>query len=156
MKRRSSPGLAKRTLYGATAGTVSTLPMSLLMLGAQKMGLMGKQPPEKITEAALNEIMDEPVQEPVEDALSVVNHFAFGAVAGALYGGLRREEMSQIAQGMVFATGVWSGSYMGWVPALGIMPPATRDREGRPESMFVAHLVFGACLGALTQWLEER
>ena len=142
-------------LYGATAGTVATLPMSLLMLSAQKMGLMGKQPPEKITEAALDAV-DEPVQEPVEDLLSVVNHFAFGAVAGGLYGGLRRDQMSQIAQGMVFGTGVWSVSYMGWVPALGIMPPATRDRDGRPESMFAAHLVFGACLGALTDWLEER
>ena len=155
MRRRNSPGLAKRVLYGATAGTVATLPMSLLMMGAQKMGLMGKQPPEKITEAALD-AADEPVQEPVEDLLSVVNHFAFGAAAGALYGALRRDNISQVAQGTVFATGVWSVSYMGWVPALGIMPPAHRDREGRPESMFVAHLVFGACLGALTQWLEER
>lgn len=155
MKRRSTPGLAKRMLYGATAGTVATAPMSLLMLGAQKAGLMGKQPPEKITEAALHEA-GQPVQEPVEDLLSVVNHFAFGAVAGALYGGVRRDHISQVAQGIVFGTGVWTVSYMGWVPALRIMPPATRDRKGRPESMLAAHLVFGACLGALSAWLEER
>jgi hypothetical protein len=38
-------------------------------------------------------------------------------------------------------------SYQGWIPALGIMPPASEDRPDRPRVMLLAHLVYGAILG---------
>jgi hypothetical protein len=38
---------------------------------------------------------------------------------------------------------------MGWVPALGFLPPATEDRPGRPPAMIAAHVVFGAVLAAI-------
>jgi len=43
---------------------------------------------------------------------------------------------------------VWFVSYQGWVPALGLLPPAHRDRPGRPATMLIAHWVYGATLGA--------
>lgn len=151
----ADPGWRARGLRGGVAGAAATLPMSLLMLAAQKAGLMGKQPPEKITEAALDEAADEPVDEavdePVQDALAVVNHFAFGAAAGALFGIVRREEMPALAQGIAFGLAVWTVSYKGWVPAFNIMPPPQQDRRGRPASMIAAHIVFGGVLGALVE-----
>jgi len=39
--------------------------------------------------------------------------------------------------------------YMGGLPALGIMPRADRDRPGRPQSMALAHIVYGGVLAAL-------
>lgn len=157
---RATSGWAARGVRGAVAGTAATLPMSLLMLVAQKAGLMGKQPPEKITEAALDEAVEEPVDEavdePVQDILATINHFAFGAAAGALFGIVRRDNVPVIAQGIAFGLTVWTVSYKGWVPALDIMPPAERDRSGRPESMIAAHVVFGGVLGALVDRLERR
>lgn len=41
---------------GIGASAVATLAMSGLMLGAQRAGLMRKQPPEKITERFLDEL----------------------------------------------------------------------------------------------------
>lgn len=136
-------------LRGALAGTAATLPMSLLMLSAQKAGLMGKHPPERITEWFLKRADLRRTPEEAENILATVNHFAFGAVAGALYGLVRREQVPEVVQGTLFGLGVWTCSYKGWVPALGIMPPAEHDRPGRPASMIAAHLVFGASLGAL-------
>jgi hypothetical protein len=52
--------------------------------------------------------------------------------------------------GAVFGSMVWAASYMGWVPALGIMPPAHRDRPDRPWSMLTAHWIYGATLGLRT------
>lgn len=43
----------------------------------------------------------------------------------------------------------WLVNYGGWIPVLGILPPPHRDRTDRQATMIVAHLVYGAVLGAL-------
>jgi hypothetical protein len=86
-------------------------------------------------------------------ALSVINHFAFGMGAGALYvwgQGRLAFPGAAVARGIGFGLLVWGASYFGWVPALGIMPPAHRDRPGRAKMMAAAHVVYGAVLGRLT------
>lgn len=139
----------ERILVGAGAGALATAPMSGVMLLAQRLGWMGKQPPAKITDAALEEVnLDPPRWE--RKALAVAAHVAFGAGAGALFAlvrGGRPSPARAAVEGAAFGTAVWGASYAGWVPALGIMPPPSEDRPGRPTSMLIAHWVFGAALG---------
>jgi hypothetical protein len=126
--------------------------MSLLMLGAKQAGLMGTQPPEKITARLLTRMGWHRRDRETQDALAAVLHFGFGAGAGALFVALRRTLRLPgpgVLQGVAFGSGVWFVSYMGWVPWLRIMPPADRDRPGRPETMLAAHWVYGGVLGAL-------
>ena len=140
---------SRRISTGAGAGALATAPMSLVMLAAQRLGLLGKPPPATITDAALRQADAHPPRSQ-RHALAVLAHVGFGAAAGALFGLLRggRPESGRAAlEGAVFATGVWAASYAGWIPALGILPPPTRDRPGRPPSMIVAHWVYGAALG---------
>ena len=59
--------------------------------------------------------------------------------------------ISPLLQGIVFGSAVWFVSYMGWVPALGLMPPPHRDRPGRQLVMVLAHWIYGATLGAVVQ-----
>lgn len=137
---------------GAVAGTLATGLMSAVMLGAKRIGLMGEMPPETITARFLDRLGWHHRSGETQDLLAVVTHVGFGAAAGSLYAVIQRRlrpPVPPVVAGMVFATGVWLVSYQGWVPALGIMAPATRDRPGRPQSMLVAHLVFGVVLGAL-------
>ena len=54
-----------------------------------------------------------------------------------------------VPAGILFGTAVWLVSYQGWVPALGIMAPPSRDRPGRPQAMLAAHLLYGAVLGVV-------
>ena len=147
-----------RIRTGALAGTLATVPMSAVMLAAQRMGLMGKQPPAKITDAALDASHVEP-EPPKRRALAVIAHFAFGAAAGALFSAIHRRAPATgraTIGGLAFGSAVWAASYAGWVPALGIMPPPTEDRPGRPASMIVAHWVFGAALGLIVAGLRTR
>jgi hypothetical protein len=140
----------KAILDGTVGGAIGTAAMSALMLGAQKVGLMGKQPPEAITEAALDAGGAHHRDEKAENALATLLHFAFGMGVGALFGLLRRRmppNAPAVMDGIVFASLVWVTSYEGWVPALGILPPASRDRPGRPQSMYLAHVLYGAVLG---------
>lgn len=146
---------------GAVTGSAATVAMSAFMLAAQRLGMMGKLPPKEITEASLDAIgLRDHVDEPVVDLLTAGTHLGFGAAAGALFAVLHRWldlPVHAVIQALLFATGVWTVSYMGWVPALGIMPPAHRDEPGRPESMVAAHWIYGAVLGVITEaWKVDR
>jgi hypothetical protein len=143
-------------LVGATAGALSTVAMSGVMLGAKRAGLTGELPPERITRRAIDAVSAEPPDDHKEDAIAAVAHLGFGAFAGAVFGVLTTRSGSvsgspAIASftGMMYATGIWLVSYQGWVPALGILPPASSDRRGRVLTMLAAHWVYGATLGLL-------
>ncbi len=152
--------LARAAAVGALAGSLATVVMSAFMLAAVRTGFMSKLPPKVITEAELDAVgLRGRVDERTTNALTAANHVGFGAAAGALFSVLHRSlrlPVHTVAQGVVFATGVWTVSYMGWVPALHIMPPAYRDEPGRPEAMIAAHWIYGAVLGALVGAASSR
>ena len=138
-------------LRGAAAGALATVAMSAAMFGAKKVGLMGEMPPERITSRVLDRLGVSRSRS-AQDLLASVNHVAFGAGGGAGFGVLRRwvpASVPTLPLGVLFASAIWAVSYAGWAPALGLMPPPTKDRVGRQPSMIVAHLVYGATLAYL-------
>ncbi|MPZ72827.1 MAG: hypothetical protein GEU74_06275 [Nitriliruptorales bacterium] len=139
-------------MRGAAAGIAATIPMSALMVVAQRVGALGTQPPEAIVDAAFDKA-DVDVDGATLDAAAVVAHVAFGASIGALYGLLRGATAQQGPGkiiGAAYAVGVWAASYQGWIPAFDALPRASHDREDRQVTMVLAHVVYGATLGALT------
>src|SRR5688572_6803090 len=155
--------LAARTpravLFGAGAGVAATLAMSALMLVAQRAGLLGRSPPRHIVERGLARLhVRGKVSRPQRQLLTAVAHLGFGASQGALYAALhhwlapwpvrpqRVASTPSATTGVPFALLVWAASYAGWIPALGILPSPSRDRPGRPLSMVLAHVVYGAAL----------
>lgn len=148
----TQPGPIQSMLRGAAAGITATTAMTGFMAAGQKVGALGRMPPSKIVDAALEGAgVAHSVSRTEHRALSGLAHYAFGIGAGALFGLLysqtRRVPVPAPVQGAVFATGVWLASYAGWIPALGIMPAPERDRPGRPTTMLLAHWVYGATLG---------
>ncbi len=146
---------------GTAGGLAATVGMTVVMLLARRAGLSGPLPPERIAQDAIAEATGRAAHEDEEHAVAAVAHVGFGILAGSLYGllvsGLRRAPIGVVAiSGAIFATGVWLVSYQGWVPALHIMPPASRDHPGRVATMLVAHLVYGIGLGILTARLRDR
>lgn len=132
---------------GATAGVVATTAMSALMLAVGRAGFMGRQPPEAVVRRA-GALADAEPQGRVADALATVAHVAFGAATGAAYALLPRSGRP-VLRGVAVGELVYAVSYAGWVPALGALPPADRDRPARQVAMAAAHVVYGAVLGAL-------
>jgi hypothetical protein len=134
---------------GAVAGVVATLPMTGVMWAAQRLGALGRFPPSRIASAGLDAAGAEEAPRGARDAAGALLHLAFGAALGALYAwGTGRLGRSGPVLGAAFGTAVWAGSYGGWIPALGILPPPHRDRSGRPIAMVLAHWVYGAALDA--------
>ncbi len=144
---RDQPATA--LVRGAADGVVATAVMSAAMLLAKRSCAMGEMPPEKITARFLNRA-GVPRTAEQQDALAIAFHFAFGAVGGACFRlAAARIPAPAVPLGMAYGTGIWAVSYMGWVPALRIMPPADRDRRGRQLAMIAGHLMYGSTLGLL-------
>jgi uncharacterized membrane protein YagU involved in acid resistance len=123
--------------------------MSAVMMGAKRSGLMGEMPPEKITASLLKRTSINPSAEH-QDALATGLHFGFGSAAGALFGLIAPKRLiARIPMGMGYGAAIWGVSYMGWVPAFGIMPHAARDRRDRQMVMLAGHLVYGTALALL-------
>ena len=148
----STVSLATRLLRGAAAGAVATIPMSVVMLGAGRLGLMGEQPPEAITKEAVADATGIEPHGASSDLLASLAHLAFGAASGVLHAALPRSpRVPAPVAGMALALGIWSASYQGWVPRFGALPHADYDRKDRVAVMISAHLIFGAVLGTLEQ-----
>ena len=147
------PSWLDTIIRGAAAGAVATLAMSVPMLLAGRLGIMGTQPPQAIVQRTLGWTSRLPWRTSETDTLSSAAHIGFGAAAGIGFNLARRvvPAANLPGAGIVYALGVWASAYLGWVPALGILPRADRDRPGRPIVMIAAHIVYGGILALLTR-----
>jgi uncharacterized membrane protein YagU involved in acid resistance len=144
---------------GALGGAIATLAMSGVTVAARQTGVLGRHPPERITEALLDAMSLRGRPAWAQDVLAVLLHWGFGMSVGAVFVPLQRRlhlPFGAPVQGMVYGSMVWALSYKGWIPALGILPPPERDRPGRPLTMVVAHWVYGATLGLVTSKRARR
>jgi hypothetical protein len=157
---------AERIIRGAIAGLAATGPMTIFMVLAHRRLPRSEQyelPPATITDSALRRLgLAEQVPAPSQEALSVVNHFAYGATTGALYGLLDAEprgaapNQPRYARAIAFAIGIWTGSYLGWLPAARVHRSALREPPARNALMLAAHVVWGAGLALAGEHLKLR
>jgi len=140
---------------GAVAGLLASVPMAGLLLllhhflpPKEKYAL----PPEIITRKMAAKTGLDTVarkKEPGKVATWAA-HLGYGAATGSLYpvtaGRIRSPWW---VQGALFAVGVWSASYLGWLPAAKILPPATEVPARRNLIMILGHLLWGGLIAVL-------
>lgn len=148
----------KRLLCGACAGLAATMPMTWAMMRLHRhLPLWEKRalPPRRIMVAITKEMgLYRRMDEPKLTAATLVSHYGFGAAAGALYAPLaaKRSEPAAV-KGVVFGIAVWAVSYLGWLPASGLLYERAPRRQAM---MLLSHLVWGLALGVLTEQLESN
>jgi uncharacterized membrane protein YagU involved in acid resistance len=144
--------LGSRLLLGGIAGLVGTMAMTSAMRRLHKRLPQDEQyplPPREIVDSAAA-----PPDQPARD-LTLVSHFLYGAACGALLAAAnpRPGRMEGAAAGVA----VWLGSYLGWIPGLGILEPATRHPARRNALMITVHFVWGtATAAALSELTDAR
>jgi uncharacterized membrane protein YagU involved in acid resistance len=72
----------------------------------------------------------------------MIAHFVYGGACGALVAALRARP--SLAEGAAAGVAIWAGSYFGWIPAFGILRPASSHPPRRNALMIAAHMVWGA------------
>jgi len=142
--------LATRWLTGAVAGLAATGVMSLVMLLARRVGVLGEPPPRRLTRRLLSPLG--PPQGRALDVAASLAHFGYGAAIGSLFA-LLPARLRTSSGGALFGLGVWAVNYAGFLPKAGLMPRPSRDRPGRPSAMIAAHLVYGVALARFERLL---
>lgn len=147
------------TVAASLGGLAATLPMTVAMEAMfRRLSLPQRHPlpPRTISMRLADTLgMKHELDEQQRLAVTLLNHFAYGTAAGAVYGLLGRRLLPGVLGGAVYGLGVWAGSYLGLLPATGLYPSAEEESARRNALMIAAHLVWGAALGTVTQSLAE-
>ncbi len=139
---------------GAAAGMAATVPMTAVMKRMHRALPPGERyplPPRIITmrlaeAAGVRRQLDERQRR----RLTLLAHFGYGTSVGSLFGLIApRRPAAAVGAGVAYGLAVWAGSYLGLLPALHILTPATEHPARRSGVMIAAHVVWGATLGAM-------
>ena len=146
---------------GALAGFLATGPMTLAMEVMHRFLPWRERyplPPSQITANLTAKIgVRDQMDRGQHVALTLLNHFAYGAGVGALYAPMANKvPMPPAVKGIGYGLLVWLVSYLGLLPAVGLLRPATQQPEGRNVLMIAAHVVWGAVAGILTERFQGR
>lgn len=133
-------------------GFLATVPMSLSMLLGWRLLPRHERyhlPPRLITEELTERVgIEDHLSENELVGLTVFSHFGYGALFGGIYAlGEHRIPLHDSLKGILAGVAIWVGSYLGWLPATGILTPASQHPWRRNLLMIVAHMIWGVTLG---------
>lgn len=143
---------ANDAIVGLAAGVIATVPMTVAMEGLHDALAEhdGPLPPREVTEGLLDRIGAQNLPDRPRQRLTFLLHFTYGGAAGALFGILAPRRVPEAtAAGTLYGLAVWTGSYIGLLPATHLRRHARHDSAERTTMMVAAHLVWGATLGML-------
>src|SRR5215212_7543098 len=159
----SQHNLIEHVALGAAAGVAATFLLQGVRTTEQKllpetMPPIREDPGEFMVEQAeqlLPEQTREQVPATVETAAAKSLALGYGLTAGAIYGAVRQRPGNLLVDGTVLGLGVWAVGYLGWLPALGLMPPVQRQETEQVAGPIVQHVIFGVATVAAYQWLHD-
>lgn len=134
---------------GAIAGAAATLAMSACLIVSERAGLMPGQPPRMAVDRFLPRLDDRRA-----DRIALLAHLVYGAAGGVAPAVLSRTSTIRPSAGSAYGLALWVVGYEGWVPVLGVLPPAHRDHRGRVATMVAGHVVYGVTLAATLRRLR--
>ena len=140
---------------GLWSGVIATGAMTLSMF------YMHRKLPERerspLAPAILtNHLLRNVARADERENLTLISHFGYGASFGLLFSWLGSMlKAPPLVRGNLFGMGVWSASYLGWIPAFGFRPSAFNTPWRRNAMMILAHLVWGASMAFTENALRE-
>lgn len=151
------PSIWKSTL----SGFIATVPMTIAMELLHRRLPRREQyplPPRQITMKIADVVGAKKWMHEDERLLTTLaGHFGYGALAGMLYTPLSQKiNAHPILKGTLFGLIVWTGSYLGILPVVRALPPATQHPARRNLLMITAHLVWGISLALCAEKLADN
>lgn len=152
--------MIRESIEGAVAGAAATFPMTVVMeLGHQELPRYQRYdlPPRQITRQVGKAVgLWHDANQAERNGATLAAHFSYGSGVGALYALIVPRKHQNVWTGAAYGLAVWAGSYLGLLPALGILRPATQHPVERNALMITAHLVWGAALAASLQQISTE
>lgn len=138
----------RRMILGALAGLAATMAMTGAM--RQLQALLNERSRYPLPPREIVDHLDMHGDERQARTNTLLAHFGFGAITGAVFALLPRRRGS----GTLYGLGVWAASYLGWIPAARILAPAWRHPAQRNLLMIAVHMVWGTALAKSLNELE--
>ncbi len=141
-------------MIGAIAGFVGTMAMTMAMRRLhRRLPEQERYPltPREIVDSGGKQLGVKLPGEAAKDVTAAA-HFAYGAVTGAMLAAMNPDPKKRT--GAAYGAAVWLASYMGWIPALGNLKPATQHPPRRNFLMIGVHLIWGAATAAAIRELR--
>jgi uncharacterized membrane protein YagU involved in acid resistance len=147
-----------RLVLGVMCGIAATGPMSVVMVLLHRRLPERERyplPPREITSQAVQQVAEpDEITPATRSALTWLAHFGYGGAAGALYAETARRLPGRApVRGAIFGLLVWTVSYLGVLPGLRVLTPATEHPLQRSALMIAAHLVWGWFLAVVYEVL---
>ncbi len=137
-----------RIVLGGCAGIAATVAMTMAMRRLHPL-LEDDQryplPPRQIIDQ-----LGLGSEEKAASNRTVFGHLAYGALTGALFALLPKQR----GTGFAYGVAIWAASYLGWIPAFGVLSPASRHPTQRNLLMSAVHVVWGTVLAKSLSELE--
>ena len=154
--------LIEHVALGAAAGAAATFLLQGMRTSEQKL-FPETMPPMLDPGAFMVERAEELIPEETREQMpATVEKVAgkslalgYGMTARALYGTLRPRPGKRLIDGTALGLGVWAVGYLGWLPALGLMPPVQQQETEQVAGPIVQHVIFGLATVAAYQWLHD-
>lgn len=148
--------ISSRVLLGALAGIGGTIAMTAAMRRLERRLPRPERypmPPRELVQQTLPDQAQRSLSEVGRRDLTLAAHFGYGAFTGALLALAPRPPTALAGAG--YGVLVWTVSYLGWIPALRILRPATRHPTGRNAAMIAVHLLWGAVTAVSLRELDQ-
>jgi len=154
----------QRVIFGAAGGFVGTLAIQALLTASQKwlpstVPPMRQDPGEFMVKTG-GEALPAPVRERipqgVETGAARMLAIGYGLTFGSLYTLLRPQGGSPVVDGIILGIANWATGYLGWLPALGLMPPVWRQQAPQAIAPIAEHALYGIVTVAIYDWLRQR
>lgn len=75
------------------------------------------------------------MDKPKLKATALISHFGYGTTMGAIYGVSIARVSRNPVLALPYGIGIWAAGYLGWLPAMDILPSATEQPRGRSLMM---------------------
>ena len=132
-------------LLGLLGGFSAAGPMTAVMLALHRRLAPADRyplPPREIAARLAKTSHSE-----TETLLTLGSHFAYGSAMGGLYAAaVPHPDRGWFWKGSLAGLLVWAVNYLGLLPALKILRPASRHPPARNAVMVISHLVWGLAL----------
>jgi hypothetical protein len=154
----------QRIVLGAAGGFVGTLAIQALLTASQKwlpntVSPIRQDPGEFMVETG-KEALPTPVRQRipqmVERGAARALAIGYGLTLGGLYALLRPQGSSLLVNGVILGIATWAAGYLGWLPALGLMPPVWQQKAPQAIAPIAEHALYGMATVATYDWLRAR
>lgn len=154
----------KRLALGAAGGIAGTLAIHALLTARHKwlpstVPPICQDPGEFMVDLG-EEVLPHPVRQRVPQVVEtgVARLFAvgYGLTFGGLYTLFRPNGGPPCMDGILLGIATWATGYLGWLPAVGLMPPVWRQQAPQVMAPIAEHALYGMVTVAAYDWLRAR